>query len=89
MDLVAAGGALSLAIIDACPVTPRLTLPLHYNETMLELQQAFLPGACGSAGVLVEEAGVTLASLPARAAATDTLHLVTKPHLVTHITHHT
>lgn len=44
MDLVAAGGAVTLAIIDACPVSPRLTLPQHYSQTMLELQHEFLPG---------------------------------------------
>lgn len=49
MDLVAAGGAVTLAIIDACPVSPRLTLPQHYSQTMLELQHEFLPG--GGSGV--------------------------------------
>jgi hypothetical protein len=44
MDLVAAGGAVTLAIIDACPVSSRLTLPQHYVQTMSELQQNFLPG---------------------------------------------
>jgi hypothetical protein len=44
MDLVAAGGAVTLAIIDACPVTSRLTLPQHYVQTMAELQANFLPG---------------------------------------------
>lgn len=44
MDLVAAGGAVTLAIIDVCPVTPRLTLPQHYTQTMMELQHEFLPG---------------------------------------------
>jgi hypothetical protein len=27
-----------------CPVTPRLTLPQHYTQTMMELQHEFLPG---------------------------------------------
>lgn len=49
MDLVAAGGAVTLAIIDACPVSPRLTLPQHYSQTMLELQHEFLPGGGGAA----------------------------------------
>jgi hypothetical protein len=44
MDLVAAGGAVTLAIIDACPVSSRLTLPQHYVQTMSELQANFLPG---------------------------------------------
>lgn len=35
---------MSLAIIDACPVTSRLTLPQHYMQTMTELQHNFLPG---------------------------------------------
>lgn len=43
LDLVAAGGAVTLAIIDACPVSPRLNLPQHYSRTMLELQHEFLP----------------------------------------------
>jgi hypothetical protein len=45
MDLVAAGGAVTLAIIDACPVSSRLSLPQHYVQTMADLQQNFLPGA--------------------------------------------
>lgn len=44
LDLVAAGGSVSLAIVDTCPVTSRLTLPQHYVETILELQDNFLPG---------------------------------------------
>ncbi|KAF6265515.1 phycocyanobilin ferredoxin oxidoreductase-like protein [Scenedesmus sp. NREL 46B-D3] len=46
LDLVAAGGAVTLAIIDACPVTSRLSLPQHYVQTMTELQQNFLPESC-------------------------------------------
>jgi hypothetical protein len=44
LDLVAAGGSVTLAIIDVCPVTPRLNLPQHYTQTMMELQHNFLPG---------------------------------------------
>uniref|UniRef100_A0A383VNQ6 Phycocyanobilin:ferredoxin oxidoreductase n=1 Tax=Tetradesmus obliquus TaxID=3088 RepID=A0A383VNQ6_TETOB len=46
MDLVAAGGAVTLAIIDACPVTSRLQLPQHYSQTMADLQANFLPESC-------------------------------------------
>lgn len=43
LDLVVApGGRVTLAIVDACPVTKNLTLPAHYMETMQELQELFL-----------------------------------------------
>lgn len=50
LDLVAAGGSVTLAIIDVCPVTPRLNLPQHYTQTMMELQHNFLPGVCVGGG---------------------------------------
>ncbi|KAF8066305.1 pcyA [Scenedesmus sp. PABB004] len=43
LDLVAAGGAVTLAIADACPLSERLALPPHYAQTMAELQHNFLP----------------------------------------------
>jgi hypothetical protein len=51
LDVVAAGGSVTLAIVDVCPVTPRLNLPQHYTQTMMELQQNFLPGVCACAHV--------------------------------------
>jgi hypothetical protein len=44
MDLVIANGQVTLAIIDACPLSSNLMLPAHYMRTMKELQEAFLPG---------------------------------------------
>eukprot|EP00798_Chlamydomonas_sp_ICE-L_P016547 gene16547-22776_t len=41
MDLVIAGGAVTLAIIDACPVRS-MKLPPHYMQTMKELQDQTL-----------------------------------------------
>ena len=37
-------GAVTLAVADACPLSPRLTLPRHYLQTMTELQALHLPG---------------------------------------------
>eukprot|EP00955_Chlamydomonas_euryale_P061936 358234-Chlamydomonas_euryale.AAC.9 len=43
MDLVVTpAGRVSLAIVDACPVSPDLSLPPHYAATMAELQALFL-----------------------------------------------
>ena len=38
MDLVIAGDRVTLAVMDACPLTPNLSLPPHYMKTILELQ---------------------------------------------------
>ena len=43
-DVVVANGAVTLAVADACPLSPRLTLPRHYLQTMTELQALHLPG---------------------------------------------
>ena len=44
MDLVIANGQVTLAIVDACPLSSNLMLPAHYMTTMKELQETFLPG---------------------------------------------
>lgn len=38
MDMVIAGGAITLAVVDACPLSSNLSLPRHYLQTMHELQ---------------------------------------------------
>lgn len=38
LDLVVAGGAVTLAVADACPLSPNLMLPRHYMQTVVELQ---------------------------------------------------
>ena len=38
MDIVIAGGGVTLAVADACPLSPNLSLPSHYLQTMHELQ---------------------------------------------------
>jgi len=43
MDLVAAGGQVTLAIVDCCPVSANSQLPPAYYDTMLRLQAEHLP----------------------------------------------
>ena len=38
MDIVIANGGVTLAVADACPLSPNLSLPSHYLQTMHELQ---------------------------------------------------
>lgn len=38
LDLVIVGGTVTLAVADACPLSPNLSLPRHYMQTMVELQ---------------------------------------------------
>jgi hypothetical protein len=38
LDLVVVGGTVTLAVADACPLSPNLSLPRHYMQTMVELQ---------------------------------------------------
>jgi phycocyanobilin:ferredoxin oxidoreductase len=43
LDLVAAGGQVTLAIVDVCPVRPGLALPPAYADAMARLQREHLP----------------------------------------------
>ncbi|KAI8463970.1 MAG: ferredoxin-dependent bilin reductase-domain-containing protein [Monoraphidium minutum] len=51
LDMVAAGGAVTLAVADVCPLAPNLRLPAHYMQTMAELQETFLPEPAASRAV--------------------------------------
>lgn len=51
LDLVIANGQVTLAIIDACPLTERLILPSHYAQTMMELQDTFLTDAANQRAI--------------------------------------
>jgi phycocyanobilin:ferredoxin oxidoreductase len=50
MDLVAAGGSVSLAIVDVCPVRAGLALPAPYAESMARLQREHMPWLVGDGG---------------------------------------
>jgi phycocyanobilin:ferredoxin oxidoreductase len=43
LDLVAAGGTVTLAVVDCCPVRPGLALPPAYFDAMARLQREHLP----------------------------------------------
>jgi hypothetical protein len=48
LDLVVAGGSVTLAVADACPLSSNLTLPQHYMKTMVELQVGRQYGRAGA-----------------------------------------
>jgi len=46
LDLVVAGGRVTLAVADACPLAANLRLPNHYMKTVVDLQVCARVSAC-------------------------------------------
>jgi phycocyanobilin:ferredoxin oxidoreductase len=58
LDLVAAGGSVSLAIVDCCPVRPGLAIPAAYADAMARLQREHLPWLSADAEGLGSDSAV-------------------------------